>query len=137
MIDKQWLRESSTMLEKREWTAVVFCACVCVCVCVCEREREREREREFHNSADRLLLLFNCEVVCNSFCGPMGSSLPSFSIHGVSQARILQWVAISFSRGSSRWTQGLNLGLLHCQEDSLSLSHLGSPLADRAWSQKP
>ena len=28
-------------------------------------------------------------------------SLPGFSIHGILQARILQWVAISFSRGSS------------------------------------
>ena len=65
----------------------------CVCVCVCEREKENA----FYNSADRLLLLFSCEVVCNSFCDPMDYSLPSFSAHGVSQARILQWVAISFS----------------------------------------
>ena len=32
----------------------------------------------------------------------MNCSLPGFSIHGVFQARILEWVAISFSRGSSR-----------------------------------
>ena len=31
----------------------------------------------------------------------MDSSLPGFSIHGISQARILEWVVISFSRGSS------------------------------------
>ena len=38
----------------------------------------------------------------------MDCSLPGFSVHGVLQARILEWVAISFSRGSSRprdWTQ--------------------------------
>ena len=38
----------------------------------------------------------------------MDCSLPSSSIHGILQARILEWVAISFSRGSSRprdWTQ--------------------------------
>ena len=33
---------------------------------------------------------------------PMDCSPPRFSVHGISQARILEWVAISFSRGSSR-----------------------------------
>ena len=36
------------------------------------------------------------------FCDPMAHSPQSFSVHGISQARILEWVAISFSRGSSR-----------------------------------
>ena len=31
----------------------------------------------------------------------MDCSLPGSSVHGISQARILEWVAISFSRGSS------------------------------------
>ena len=38
----------------------------------------------------------------------MDCSLPGSSVHGISQARILEWVAIPFSRGSSRprnWTQ--------------------------------
>ena len=36
------------------------------------------------------------------FCDPMESSLPgSSSVHGISQARILDWVAVSFSRGYS------------------------------------
>ena len=35
------------------------------------------------------------------FCDPMDYSPLGFSIHGVFQARILEWVAISFSRGSS------------------------------------
>ena len=38
----------------------------------------------------------------------MDCSLPDFSVHGILQARILEWVALSFSRGSSRpgdWTQ--------------------------------
>ena len=45
---------------------------------------------------------------CPTLCDPMDCSLPSSSIHGILQARILEWVAISFSRGSSRprdWTQ--------------------------------
>ena len=42
-----------------------------------------------------------------TLCSPMDCSLPGSSIHGIFQARILEWVAISFSRGSSRprdWT---------------------------------
>ena len=35
-------------------------------------------------------------------CNPMDCSLPGSSIHGIFQARVLEWVAISFSRGSSQ-----------------------------------
>ena len=35
-----------------------------------------------------------------SFCNPMDSRPPVSSVHGISQARILEWVAVSFSRGS-------------------------------------
>ena len=38
---------------------------------------------------------------CLTLCDPIHYSLPGSSIHGIFQARILQWVAISFSRGSS------------------------------------
>ena len=34
-------------------------------------------------------------------CDPMDCSLPVSSLHGILQARVLEWVAISFSRGSS------------------------------------
>ena len=39
---------------------------------------------------------------CPTLCDPVDCSLPGFSIHGIFQARILEWVTISFSRGSSR-----------------------------------
>ena len=39
---------------------------------------------------------------CPTLCDPVGCSLPGFSVHGILQARILEWVTISFSRGSSR-----------------------------------
>ena len=35
-------------------------------------------------------------------CDPMDCSPPGFSVHGILQARVLEWVAIPFSRGSSR-----------------------------------
>ena len=37
-----------------------------------------------------------------TFCDPMDHSPPGFSVHGISQTRILEWVAIPFSRGSSQ-----------------------------------
>ena len=38
---------------------------------------------------------------CLTLCDPMDCSLPGSSVHGIFQARVLEWVAISFSRGSS------------------------------------
>ena len=45
---------------------------------------------------------------CPALCNPMNCSLPGSSIHGVFQARVLEWVAIAFSRRSSwlrDWTR--------------------------------
>ena len=45
---------------------------------------------------------------CLTLCDPMDCSLPGSSIHGIFQARVLEGVAISFSRRSSQprgWTQ--------------------------------
>ena len=45
---------------------------------------------------------------CPTLCDPVDCSLPGFSVHGILQARILEWVTIFFSRGSSQprdWTQ--------------------------------
>ena len=39
---------------------------------------------------------------CPTLCDPMYSSPPGSSVHGISQARILEWVASSFLRGSSQ-----------------------------------
>ena len=55
----------------------------------------------------------------------MDGSLPGSSVHGILQARILEWVAIPFSRGSSQLR--LNLGLSHCRQIFYHLSHQGSP----------
>ena len=44
---------------------------------------------------------------CPTLCDPMDCSLPGSSLHGILQARVLEWVDISFSRGSFRprdWT---------------------------------
>ena len=40
--------------------------------------------------------------VCLTLCNTIDCSPPGSSVHGISQAKILEWVAISFSRGSSQ-----------------------------------
>ena len=58
-----------------EYSEVPKGVCVCVrvrvCVCVCV-----------------------CTQLCLTFCDPMDCSPPGSSVHGISQARILEWVAI-------------------------------------------
>ena len=64
---------------------------------------------------------------CPTFCDPMDCSPPGSSLHGISQARLLEWVAISFCRGSSRpRDQPMSSALAG---GYLPLSHLGSPEA--------
>ena len=54
-----------------------------------------------------LMILFNLSEsvfvtqLYLTLCNPMEYSLPGSSVHGILQARILEWVTIPFSRGSS------------------------------------
>ena len=75
----------------------------------CQEYTESESESEVAQS-------------CPTLCNPVDCSLPGFSVHGILQARILEWVAISFSRGIFL-TQGLNPGLPHCRQTLYRLSH--------------
>ena len=74
---------------------------------------------------------------CLTLCDSMGCNPPGSSVHGILPARMLEWVAMSSSRGSSRprdrtrvsyvAIQGLNLHLclLHWQVGSLPLAPPG------------
>ena len=73
-------------------------ACMCTCMPVCSVAK-----------------------LCLTLCDPVDCSPPGSSVHGILQARILEWVAISFSRNLP------NFCLLHWQAGSLPLSHQGSP----------
>ena len=68
--------------------------------------------------------LQSCPTLCNSMdCSPLGSS-----VHGIFQAKILEWVTISSSRGSSQpGIEPKSPVSPALQADSLPLSHLGSP----------
>ena len=65
---------------------------ICIGMCECECERENE-------------VVQSCPTLCN----PMDCSLPGSSIHGISQARVLEWVAIAFSILSSRGLQNIKI----------------------------
>ena len=70
---------------------------------------------------------FLCMLVAQScLCDFLDCSSPGSSVHRVLQARILEWVAISFLQGIFP-TQGSNLGLLHCRQILYYLRHQGSP----------
>ena len=58
---------------------------------------------------------------CLTLCNPMDSSLPGSSVHGIFQAIVLEWIAISFSREIFP-TQGLSPGLPHCRQTLQLLS---------------
>ena len=59
--------------------------------------------------------------LCWTLFDPVDWSLPGSSVHGISQARLLEWVAISFSRGSS-WPRA------QTQVSCIGGSHQGCPL---------
>ena len=46
--------------------------------------------------------LYKGSFSCVTLCDPLYYSLPGSSVHGILQARLLGWVAISYFRGSSR-----------------------------------
>ena len=58
--------------------------------------------------------------LCLTLCDPM-----EYKVHGILQARILEWVAFPFSRGIFL-TQGSNPGLPHCRQILYQLSHKGT-----------
>ena len=66
---------------------------------------------------------------CPTQWDPIDCSPPGSSVHGILQARVLEWVAISFSRGSSRptdWTCVSSI-YMHWQVGSLPLAPPGKP----------
>ena len=71
---------------------LILCVCVCICICVCVYVHTQSLSHP---------------ILCN----PTDNSPPSSFVLGISQARILEWVDLSFSRGSS---QPRNLTQVSC-----------------------
>ena len=85
--------------------------------------------------------------LCPTLRDHMVCSPPGSSVHGIFQARVLEWGAIAFSTGVGSHsllqgiflTQGLNPGLPHCRLILYHLSHKGSPIDEnkKARGQAP
>ena len=58
--------------------------------------------------------------LCPILCNPMDCSLPGSSVHEILQARVVEWVAISFSRGSS-WLRNRTPGPSALEADDLPM----------------
>ena len=59
---------------------------------------------------------------CLILCYPLNSSLPGSSVHGILQARILEWLAVPFSRGNSQSRNGTQLSCI-----------IGGFFVEKAW----
>ena len=81
------------------------------------------RNVNLHVRAKVASLVSNSSQPCGLY------SLPGSSVHGISEARILEWVAISFSRGSSQPRNPNHISYIFCLSRQGSLSHHGSPNA--------
>ena len=79
-------------------------------VCLDTQPQKREKYGEYIHGGGGLFA-----KLCPTLCNPLDCSLPGSSVHGILQARILEWVAISFSGGIFP-AQGSNPGLLHCRQ---------------------
>ena len=68
---------------------------------------------------------------CPTLCDLMNWSPLGSSVHGIFQVRTLEWVAISYSRGSSQSRNGTEVSCVSCtQEDSLPLAPPGKPCTE-------
>ena len=63
---------------------------------------------------------------CLTLCNPMDSSPPGSSVHGILQAAILEWVAITFSRGSSPPRNRTRVSCIAGRATREALGHQGS-----------
>ena len=93
---------------------------------VCER-LQHTCSRAYLISYDFCVCVKSLQL-CPPPCHPMDCSPPASPVHGIFQARILEWVAISFSRGSS-WTQGSDSHLLHLSHWQWVLYHQRHPVS--------
>ena len=132
-----WVDVKKIMLSKKKpdkmyvWHVYVHIYVgICIYVCI-EFYLHKILENTHSSYSARKQSSDYCAQSCLTLCDPMDCSLPGSCVHGIAPARLLEWVAISSSRGSSDpgiepmspTSPGLGGG-------SLPLSHQGSPISD-------
>ena len=61
-----------------------------------------QRREDHQNVSHSYVNVNKVTQSCSTLCDPMDCSLPGSSVHGIFQAIVLEWIAISFSKGSSQ-----------------------------------
>ena len=89
------------------------------CLLIKKRGSNKFNRRAFFNCQKKIskLLIFYVHLVtqsCLTHCNILGCSPPASSVHGIFQARILEWVVISSSRGSSRSRDQTRISCVSC-----------------------
>ena len=99
-----------------------------------DKEASRANHQLTGNTEDKCVRAKSCQL-CPTLCNPMDCSPPGSSVHGILQARILEWVAMPSSRGSSqpRDQTCVSYIYLHCQVGSLPLAQPEKPSLNLAW----
>ena len=107
-----------TFRGRNDANTVCVCVCVCVsmCLCVCVSVHAQS---------------------CPTLWDLIDHSLPGSSVHGIFHARILKWVAISYSRESSQPKDQTPVSYVSCigRRVLYHQYHLGSPDANTAFLQ--
>ena len=85
--------------QPRDQTCVSYVSCICRQVLYLRSQWESQIVKS---------VLCSVTQSCPTLCEPMDCSPPGSSVHGIFWARILEWVAIPFSRGSSQWDSLFN-----------------------------
>jgi len=86
-------------------------------------EKQREQKQTNKKSQERIFKSYvkvKVAQLCRTLCDPM-----DYTAHGILQARILEWVAVPFSSGSSQ-PRDQTLRLPDCRQILYQLSHKGS-----------
>ena len=90
-----------------------------------KKSSEKNSRKELPGYLYFFVCVFECECVCvcasaqscPTLWNPMGCSPPASSVHGIFQAIIMEWVAFSYSRGSSKprdWTLSSGISCVSC-----------------------
>ena len=87
-----WELTCSPQLGYTGHSVLLILGCVCVCVCVCVKSLQS----------------------CSTLCDRMDCSSPGSSVHGILQARILEWASMPSSRGSSRPRDRTHVSYISC-----------------------
>ena len=110
-----WILKSYKCLNKIQCIFSLICKTLKILVCTHTHKRQNQSCAVLTHS-----------LVSNSLRSIVFSPADS-SVHEISQAGILEWVACHFLLQGMYPDQGQNLSLLHWKTDSLPLSHLESP----------